>query len=175
MLISLFRRKPLDSLIAEGGDELHGLKKSLTTVDLIGAGHRRHHRGGNLRHAGRCHVGKQRPAARRSGSHRIDRAHRRRLRVLRPLLCGVRQPGAGCRFRLHLQLRDAGRAGSMDHRMGPDPRVRRGQYRGRNLVGGAISASYCSASASRSRHGWRRITARHRSRRGPRQNPAPAC
>ena len=38
MLISLFRRKPLDSLIAEAGDELHGLKKSLTTVDLMALG-----------------------------------------------------------------------------------------------------------------------------------------
>jgi APA family basic amino acid/polyamine antiporter len=37
-LMSLFRRKPLDALIAEGGDEQHGLKKSLTAVDLIALG-----------------------------------------------------------------------------------------------------------------------------------------
>jgi APA family basic amino acid/polyamine antiporter len=36
--MSLFRRKPLDALIAEGGDEEHGLKKALTTVDLIALG-----------------------------------------------------------------------------------------------------------------------------------------
>ncbi len=38
MLTRLFRRKPLDALIAEGGDEVHGLKKSLTAVDLIALG-----------------------------------------------------------------------------------------------------------------------------------------
>ena len=36
--MSLFRRKPLDALIAEGGDEAHGLKKTLTVVDLIALG-----------------------------------------------------------------------------------------------------------------------------------------
>jgi APA family basic amino acid/polyamine antiporter len=36
--MSLFRRKPLDALVAEGGDEAHGLKKSLTAVDLIALG-----------------------------------------------------------------------------------------------------------------------------------------
>jgi APA family basic amino acid/polyamine antiporter len=34
----LFRRKPLDALIAEGGDEAHGLKKALTATDLIALG-----------------------------------------------------------------------------------------------------------------------------------------
>ncbi len=36
--MSLFRRKPLDALIAQGGDEQHGLKKALTAVDLIALG-----------------------------------------------------------------------------------------------------------------------------------------
>src|ERR1035437_580724 len=35
---SLFRRKPLDALIAEGGDEAHGLKKTLNWVDLMALG-----------------------------------------------------------------------------------------------------------------------------------------
>jgi basic amino acid/polyamine antiporter, APA family len=35
---SLFRRKPLDALIAEGGDEAHGLKKTLGVIDLIALG-----------------------------------------------------------------------------------------------------------------------------------------
>ena len=35
---SLFRRKPLDVLIAEGGDEAHGLKKALDWVDLMALG-----------------------------------------------------------------------------------------------------------------------------------------
>jgi APA family basic amino acid/polyamine antiporter len=36
--MSLFRRKPLDALIAEGGDEAHGLRKALTWVDLTALG-----------------------------------------------------------------------------------------------------------------------------------------
>jgi basic amino acid/polyamine antiporter, APA family len=36
--MSLFRRKPLDALIAEGGDEQHGLKKALNTWDLTALG-----------------------------------------------------------------------------------------------------------------------------------------
>ncbi len=36
--VSLFRRKSLDVLIAEGGDEARGLKKALTAVDLISLG-----------------------------------------------------------------------------------------------------------------------------------------
>jgi APA family basic amino acid/polyamine antiporter len=36
--MSLFRRKPLDVLIAEGGDEEHGLKKALTWIDLTALG-----------------------------------------------------------------------------------------------------------------------------------------
>jgi APA family basic amino acid/polyamine antiporter len=36
--MSLFRRKPLDVLIAEGGDEVHGLKRTLTVVDLVALG-----------------------------------------------------------------------------------------------------------------------------------------
>jgi APA family basic amino acid/polyamine antiporter len=36
--MSLFRRKPLDQLLAERGDEAHGLKKTLTAVDLMALG-----------------------------------------------------------------------------------------------------------------------------------------
>jgi APA family basic amino acid/polyamine antiporter len=36
--MSLFRRKSLDVLLAQGGDEAHGLKKALTAVDLIALG-----------------------------------------------------------------------------------------------------------------------------------------
>jgi len=36
--MSLFRRKPLDALIAEGGDEQHGLKKTLNAWDLTALG-----------------------------------------------------------------------------------------------------------------------------------------
>ena len=33
-----FRRKPLDRILAEGSDEAHGLKKTLTAVDLVALG-----------------------------------------------------------------------------------------------------------------------------------------
>lgn len=36
--MSLFRRKPLDVLIAEGGDEEHGLRRALTWIDLMALG-----------------------------------------------------------------------------------------------------------------------------------------
>ena len=36
--MTLFRRKPLDVLIAEGSDEVHGLKKTLTSIDLVALG-----------------------------------------------------------------------------------------------------------------------------------------
>src|SRR5215475_7109149 len=36
--MALFRRKPLDVLITDGDDEEHGLKKTLTAVDLIALG-----------------------------------------------------------------------------------------------------------------------------------------
>jgi APA family basic amino acid/polyamine antiporter len=36
--MSVFRRKSLDILLAQGGDEAHGLKKTLTAIDLIALG-----------------------------------------------------------------------------------------------------------------------------------------
>ena len=36
--MSLFRRKPLDQLLDERGDEAHGLKKTLTAIDLMALG-----------------------------------------------------------------------------------------------------------------------------------------
>jgi basic amino acid/polyamine antiporter, APA family len=36
--MSLFRRKPLDQLLGERGDETHGLKKTLTAIDLTALG-----------------------------------------------------------------------------------------------------------------------------------------
>lgn len=36
--MSLFRRKPLDEVLAEGSDSAHGLKKELTAIDLVALG-----------------------------------------------------------------------------------------------------------------------------------------
>ena len=50
--------------------------------------------------------------------------------------CGVRLVGAGRRLGLHLRLRDARRAGRLDHRLGPGARVRARRRDGRGgLVG----------------------------------------
>ena len=60
----------------------------------------------------------------RPGDHPLLRPRRRHLRVLRALLrrAGLDDPGLG--QRLHVHLRDARRARGVDHRLGPDPRVR---------------------------------------------------
>ena len=52
-------------------------------------------------------------------------------------------PQAGQRLRLF--LRDARRAGRVDHRLGPDPRVRGRQRRGRDLVGRLLQRRCCAA------------------------------
>jgi APA family basic amino acid/polyamine antiporter len=36
--MSLFRRKPLDAVLAEGSDSAHGLKRELTAIDLVALG-----------------------------------------------------------------------------------------------------------------------------------------
>jgi APA family basic amino acid/polyamine antiporter len=55
--------------------------------------------------------------------------------------------GADLRLRLHLRLRHARRAGRLDHRLGPDHRVRRRQRRGRDLLVGLLPGA-----AARLRH-----------------------
>ena len=52
------------------------------------------------------------------------------------------------RQRLRLLLRDARRAGRVDHRLGPDPRIRRRQRRRRDLVGRLLQHTARAASAS---------------------------
>ena len=46
------------------------------------------------------------------------------LRIRRALLFRARQHGAGGRQRLYLRIRDSRRAGRLDHRLGPHPRIR---------------------------------------------------
>ena len=72
---------------------------------------------------------------RRPVDHRLLRARGRHVPVLGLLLrrAGLVDPGLG--QRVHLRLRDAGRARRVDHRLGPDPRVRRGGGRGRRRLG----------------------------------------
>src|SRR5439155_506455 len=62
---------------------------------------------------------------RRSRPDSLLRLRRDRLCARRPLLRRVRLDGAGRGQRLHLRVRDPGRAVCVDHRLGPGPRVRR--------------------------------------------------
>ena len=81
----------------------------------------RHHRRGRRR--------------RRAVDHRLLRARRGHVPVSALLLCraGLLDPGLGqC---IHLRVRDARRARGVDHRLGPDPRVRRVGGRGRRRLG----------------------------------------
>ncbi len=94
----------------------------------------------------------------------------------RPLLRRNGQHGAGGGQRLHLLVRHDGRAGGLDHRLGPGARVRHGRRdRGGGLVGPPREpAQTSSASTSRRRSPRRRsswCTARQRAGGGRRLRP----
>ena len=112
-------------------------------------GHRRRHR--------RCGPGGD-PVVRPGG---VD------VRVLGALLRGAGVVDPGLRQRLHLRLRDARRARGVDHRLGPDPRVRRRPWRPSPWAGAATSTS-----SSRTRSGSR---CRNRSRTRPRTAARSTC
>ena len=104
---------------------------------------RRDHRHRHLRHHRR---GDRRL---RPGDHPVLRPRRRHLRVLRALLrrAGLVDPGLG--QRLHVLLRDARRARGVDHRLGPDPRVRASRSPPSRSAGASTSTTSptrCSAS-----------------------------
>ncbi len=96
--------------------------------------HRHGHRRGEVRHHLRAqHSGRGlpypshragRPPWRRTGARALTGAGRSRLLLYRPLLCGAGVDDPHRRLRLHLHLRHHGRAGRLDHRLGPDPRIR---------------------------------------------------
>ena len=89
------------------------------TVEPDGPWHRLDHRDRHLRsHRDRG------VAERRARARALDDHLRRRLRVLRPVLCGVLRDGSGGRQRIHVCVRDDGRVHRVDHRLGPDSRVR---------------------------------------------------
>ena len=86
---------------------------------------RHRHRGGR-RGGGRRH---RRALRGRSRPRRLLRPPRRGVRSRRAVLRGAHRAHPDLRQRLHLRLRDPGRARGLDHRLGPDPRVR-GRQRG---------------------------------------------
>ena len=122
---------PTDTLVARGaGARARRSSARSALLDLTALGHRRHHRHRHLRDHRR---GDRRLRARRSSSSFVLAGVT--CALLRALLrrAGVDDPGL--RQRLHLRLRDAGRARRLDHRLGPDPRVRRLGRGGRRRLG----------------------------------------
>ena len=112
---SLFRTKSIDRLLADASTSGEGtLKRTLGPVALVALGI------GAIIGAG-LFVRTAAAIAERSGPVGDARVHRRRrrLRVRRPLLRRVRVDDPDRRQRLHLLLRDDGRAGRLDHRLGP--------------------------------------------------------
>ena len=90
---------------------------------------------------------------------------RPRLRVRRPLLRRVRLDDPDRRQRLHLLLRDDGRARRVDHRLGPDASSTRSAPP-RSRSPGASTSTRCSSTSACTcpTHG---VTRRSRSTRGP--------
>ncbi len=115
----LFTRKPSWMLYEEMKGE-NRLRRVLGPVQLTSLGSRRDHRHRHLR----AHRG-GRPRQGRARAHALLRGGRAGLHLRRPVLRGVRLDGPRGRLRLHLRLRHPRRAVRVDHRLGPDPRVRR--------------------------------------------------
>ena len=76
------------------------------------------------------------------------------------------------RERLHVFVCDPRRAGGLDHRVGPDHRVRRRQRRGRDRVGGVLPPAAATGSGGTSRPGWRWTSGPPRRRPQRSQRPA---
>ena len=164
---NVFRVKPLDRLIDESTHGAQRLARTLGPMQLtslgigaiIGAG--LFSTVGTAAAGGADHVGAG-PALVMSF-------------VLTAIACGFAAlcyaefavDGAGLGLGLHLRLRDARRARRVDHRLGPDHRVRHRQRRRRHLVVRLLSSSCCAAWHSTSRPGSAPTTApRSRRRRG---------
>jgi hypothetical protein len=91
-------------------------------------GDRRDHRGGHLRNDRRGGL------PRRPGRDLPVHVFSDRVRVLGLMLRGFRFAHPGGRFRLHLLVRQLRGAFRLDHRVGPDSRVRDREHRGRDLL-----------------------------------------
>ena len=155
----LFAKKSLETLHAEAAGE-NRLRRILGPINLTSLGI------GAIIGAGIfVMTGRSAAARRRAGHPAVLRRRRPRLPLRRPLLRRVRLPGPGGRQRLHLRLRHPGRAARLDHRLGPDPRIRHGLRLRRRRPGRNTSTnSSTSSSPGRCRSSF--ATTRS-ARRGP--------
>ena len=154
---ALFRTKSIDRLCPTS----HGTGEDDAQADprSVRAGRARHRRD-HRRRAVRAHRRRDRRAVGSVGDARVHR-RRRRLRLRRPLLRRVRVDDSDRRQRLHLLLRDDGRARRLDHRLGPDASSTRSAPRRSRSRGASTSTRCSSTSACTSRTNG----AIHRSRR----------
>ena len=127
---ALFRTKSIDRLMADvAGSGEATLKRTLGPLSLVTLGI------GAIIGAG-LFVRTAAAIAERAGPVGDAGVPRRRLRlrVRRPLLRRVRLDDSDRRQRLHLFVRDDGRAGGVDHRLGPLSRIRGRRRHGRDRL-----------------------------------------
>ena len=124
--MDLLRTKSVEQSMADTEDVGLPAQEEPLRPRPHGLRHRRDHRRRHLhadRQGGR--------GVRRPGRGVLVRDRGVLLRAGRALLRGVRLDRAGVGLGLHVLLRDARRAGRLDHRLGPDPRADAGRLGGR--------------------------------------------
>ena len=127
--------KSLDAILRESDAPQHQLKRTLGAFDVVMLGIGAIIGAGIFATIGTAAAGDATRPGSRPGAHPLLRRHRRGLRIRGALLRRVRGDGADLRQRLHLFLRDARRARRVDHRLGPDHRVRGRQRRRGHQLG----------------------------------------
>ena len=122
--MSVFVRKSLANLMHEAQESgAHSLKRTLGPFQLPRSAWRRDRRG-------HFRIGRTGRALRRAGADAVLRSLRIGLRVRGLVLCGIRRHDSAGGQRLHLRLRHARRTLRLDHRLGPDARIRHGREHG---------------------------------------------
>ena len=166
MLQGIFRTKSVDDVLARdraGGRPAQALARRLPAD---AARHRRDHRRRHLRHDRHRRGRRRRPPGRRAGADGLVRADGGRLRLHGALLRRVRR--RWCRSRgsaYTYSYATLGELVGLDHRLGPDHRVRDRQHRRRHLVGGLLPHAAAQGSASTSRLAGHRLPLRDQARR----------
>ena len=160
-LRSLTATKSIEQLHAESASTgHHALKRVLGPLQLVMLGI------GDIIGAGIFVLAGLAAAQDAGGDSAVVRARRDRLQFRGALLCRVRRHAAGVGLGVHLRLRDARRAGRVDHRLRADARVR-----GRPVRRGGRLVRLRDQPAARLRRD--RAAGVHRAaRHGPRRNGA---
>ena len=152
---NLFAKKPLDMLLAEAKETgEHSLKRTLGVFQLTALGVGAVIGAGIFVMSG---LGRQ---LRRARADAVLRPFRTGLRLRRPLLCRIRRHDPAGRQRLHLRLRHPGRTVRLDHRLGPDPRIRHGREHGVLRMVEPLHRAAGNFPHSNAACGWRTTTGR---------------